>query len=294
MGAKAKWDGAHAQINYRKRFIQNIDWYKKFTYALWLGEKTPHSILMSAAKGGADNVLELAGGRGDFSIYMLQSGIAKAVHMIDLSETAARVALEKANSKGVTGLSVEVADVDTVKIKGKYDLVAFSQALHHIRELEHVSDQISKSLKPGGCLYVSDYIGPTMMQWSNIQLELMNSLLQLIPVKLREQIGADGNISELPKSHIKRIPVETFLRVDPSEAVRSAEISKVLGDNFDVEFYPMAGAITYELFRGIAHNFDSTDENIIAIAKLIATIEYELTQSKVIEPNFGLFVCRKR
>ena len=38
------------------------------------------------------------------------------------------------------------------------------QAYHHIEALEHVADEIAKSLKPGGIFAISDYIGANFLQ----------------------------------------------------------------------------------------------------------------------------------
>jgi ubiquinone/menaquinone biosynthesis C-methylase UbiE len=40
-----------------------------------------------------------------------------------------------------------------------YDLVIANGALHHIKNLEGVLDGMRRTLKPGGLLYVCEYIG---------------------------------------------------------------------------------------------------------------------------------------
>ncbi len=106
-------------------------------------------------------------------------------------------------------------------------------------------------MKPGGLFYVSDYIGPTRMQWTDAQLKYMNDLLALMPEELRAQINPDGSDAPSPKTSVKRISLETFERVDPSEAVRSADIDRAIRTFDVVDFYPMGGTISYELYRTV-------------------------------------------
>ena len=292
--ASEKWNEAHAIPKYRQRFFNSVDWARKYSQELYLGDKFPFQILKeNLAKSTKIKALELAGGRGDFSIALLKSGVADSVHMIDISDKAVDIARKKAIDNKVTRFTAEVQDVNEVKINGNYDLIVFSQSLHHISQLEYVLSHVKSALTPKGILYISDYIGPTRMQWTELQLKIMNTLLQTIPENLRVQLNRDGTISDLIKKEIKRIPVETFLKVDPSEAVRSEEIFGVVNKTFEkVDFFSLGGGLTYELFRNIAHNFGP--ENLIgtSIMKMIINLEYILTSQEVIETNFGIFVCR--
>lgn len=294
--AADKWNKAHVVPNFRRRFVNHIPWVRNYIHELYLDKETPFSLLKSMlGTVPADDVLELAGGRGDFSLALLTSGLAKNVRMVDISDAAARIAREKAENQGVSGFTVEVGDVNRLQIADKYDLITFSQSLHHISGLEHILGEVRRALKPQGLFFVSDYIGPTRMQWTDAQLKYMNDLLALMPEGLRAQINPDGSDAPTPKTKVKRIPLETFERVDPSEAVRSADIDKVIRETFDVvEFYPMGGTISYELYRTIAHNFDVADQAVHALLKTVLYFEHDLISKGVLNSDFGLYFCRTR
>jgi SAM-dependent methyltransferase len=287
-----KWNEAHQTPNYHRRFLMNLPFAKTYLNQLYLDGRSPISILRDCLPDGpAEKALELAGGRGDFAMNVLHSGIANNLHMIDISDQAIEIAIKKACEKGLDGFTASVGDVNSIQIEGFWDLIIFHQSLHHIEALEHVLAEVKKSLLPGGLFLVSDYIGPTKMQWSNTQLKIMNDLLEIIPENLRLQLNKDGTDSGNPKKSIAPLPLEIYEKFDPSEAVRSGEIETVIRDTFDfVEFYPQGGAISYELFRNMAHNYE--DETSKALLKTILYFEHQLTEKGVIEPNFGVFVCR--
>jgi ubiquinone/menaquinone biosynthesis C-methylase UbiE len=294
--AAAKWNKAHVVPNFRRRFVNHIPWVRSYIHELYLDKETPFSLLKrKLGNVPVDSALELAGGRGDFSLGLLTSGLTKNIRMVDISESAARIAREKADKQGISGFAVEVGDVNDLRIDGKYDLVTFSQSLHHISALEHILGEVRRALKPGALFYVSDYIGPTRMQWTDTQLKYMNDLLSIMPESLRAQINPDGSDAPAPKERVKRIPLETFERVDPSEAVRSADIDRVIRETFEmVEFYPMGGTISYELYRTIAHNFDVADGAAQALLKTVLYFEHDLISKGVLSSDFGLYFCRAR
>lgn len=211
--------------------------------------------------------------------------------MYDLSNKAVEKAKE--NAKGLSGFYAKQADVNKLSLTEKYDLIAFSQSLHHIENLEHVLSEVKHGLAAkDGVFFVSDYIGPSRMQWTEVQLKWMNLFLSHFPGKLRKTIDRRINGSD-SKNQVKRIPVEKFISVDPSEAVRSEEIEEIIRRTFRrVEFYSMGGGISYELFRGIAHNFDPENEEHNSIIKLTIGIEKQLEEMGIIRPSFGLFICQ--
>jgi 2-polyprenyl-3-methyl-5-hydroxy-6-metoxy-1,4-benzoquinol methylase len=292
--AAGKWDASHQVPNYRRRFLANIPWAQAYVHSLYIGGGSPFRLLKERlGPEPVESALELAAGRGDFAISLLKGGIAKRVTALDISAAAVKIAREKAAAQGVSGLSCDVADVNTIAITERYDLIAFSQSLHHVEALEHVLSQVRNALNPAGLFFVSDYIGPTRMQWTDEQLRIMNDVLSLLPAPLRMQIKPDGTDLGHPKRQIQRIPLETFERIDPSEAVRSGDIERVIRATFNrVEFLPLGGAISYEMFRMIAHNFDVEDANVRSIVRLVLYFEHELILAGRLPPCFGVFLCQ--
>jgi SAM-dependent methyltransferase len=292
--AAEKWNTAHRVPNYRRRFLNSLPWAQSYLHKLYLGGRPPFALLADRlARKPVANALELAGGRGDFAIALLRAGLAQQVLLLDVSHSAVEIAAAKAVAADLPGLTAGVADVNALQLDRKYDLVAFSQSLHHIEALEHVLDQVHQSLTPGGVFFVSDYIGPTRMQWSDAELTIMNDLLSLVPKTLRGMLAPDGSDTGHTKDRIKRIPLDVFARVDPSEAVRSGEIDQLIRQTFPlVEFFPLGGGVSYELFRMIAHNFDTEDETVRGLLRTVLYFEHELIKVGALQPSFGLYFCQ--
>ena len=104
-----------------------------------------------------------------------------------------------------------------------FDFIYFFQSLHHIEALEWVLDQCNRALRPDGMLLINEFVGPSRFQWTSRQLDLANEMLALLPEDLRRDLGNGGL-----KSEIVRPTVEHMVRHDPSEAVRSADIERLV------------------------------------------------------------------
>ncbi len=91
---------------------------------------------------------------------------------------------------------------------------------------------------------------------------------------------------------VARTKIEDFLRVDPSEGVRSGEIVPLARERFDVfDFRPMGCSVVYELLLEIIHNFDENDQ---ALLRLICLLERLLVRDGAVASDFACFAARKR
>ena len=112
--------------------------------------------------------LSLACGAGRAEREFLRQGICKRFQGIDISDRAIEEARRLAADLPLT---YEVADLNHVTLaQNSYDLVTTSSCLHHVLELEHLAEQIWRSLRPGGYLWIHDYVGETQFQYSDRRL----------------------------------------------------------------------------------------------------------------------------
>src|SRR5205085_9891820 len=96
--------------------------------------------------------LSLACGSGRTEREFLRLGICQRFHGIDISPEVIVEARE--NGRGLE-LTYEAADLNrVVLVPAAYDLVITQNCLHDVIELEHLAEQIWRSLKPGGYLWV--------------------------------------------------------------------------------------------------------------------------------------------
>ena len=297
--AKNKWNKAHSTSNYKIRFAKShplVSQYLKENYLNYLGGDGAFGILKQHINAPVERALELACGRGDLALGLVKAGFAKHIDAFDVSDIAVKEAREKAAAKGLQNVNFEVVDVNSVDLPpDTYDLVYFNQSLHHIEALEHVFEQITHTLKPGGYFFVNDYVGPSRMQWTDQQLELMNEILAILPAHYRLLLDRNLGYLGTHKETVHRTPVEIYLKVDPSEGVRSAEILPLAKEYFDVlDVRSLGGTIHYELLRGIIHNFDVNDEKDMALLEMILLLERKLLENNVIDADFKCFVAKRR
>jgi SAM-dependent methyltransferase len=72
-------------------------------------------------------------------------------------------------------LTYEVADLNFVELPEKtFDLVAAQTSLHHILFLERVAEQVWRSLKNDGHLWIHDFVGEMQWQYDFKHLSIAN------------------------------------------------------------------------------------------------------------------------
>ncbi|NJK40817.1 MAG: hypothetical protein HC934_04645 [Acaryochloridaceae cyanobacterium SU_2_1] len=145
-------------------------------------------------------------------------------------------------------------------------------------------------LKPDGYFIINEFVGPTRFQWTNRQLDIVNSLLNIFPKKYKQL----WNSTLIKPKAIKHSQLSMLLR-DPSEAVESANILPLLHENFDVvELKGYGGSILHLLFGGIAQHFLNPDVQGAALLKICFEMEDFLISAGEIDHDFMVAVCQKR
>ncbi len=256
------------------------------------GQHAPGYAMKYLNKVPSEWGLEIGCGPGTLSIGMARDGLCKRLDAFDISEKAIEIAKRSAEEQGIRTISFEVRDANTIRLpKNRYDLIFISQSLHHIENLENLYDQVGGALTDDGIFWASDYIGPARLQWTDKQLEIINAINALLPEKYRT-LGFDET---RVRTNVERIPLEAFLKGDPSEAVRSNEILPLAKEHLDVvEIRPWGHSITYPLLIETIHNYDENSEIDNALLRLICLLESMLIKEGMLESDFAFFVARKR
>ena len=110
----------------------------------------------------------------------------------------------------------------------------------------------SSNPEPGGYFVLDEFIGPSKFQWTDEQLDAINTELQRIPTEFTRRLVAPFT----PKGAVRRPSIAEMNAVDPSEAARSGEILDVLAGFFDiVEFRGYGGSLLHLLLDEIAGRF---------------------------------------
>lgn len=191
------------------------------------------------------------------------------IDAFDVAAEAVARADETARAQGIDKIHYEVRDLNVEEIgEGPFDLVIAHSVIHHIENLEFFFDQLERALAEDGVLVVNEYVGPKRFQFTDRQLEIENAILSLLPERFRAGHLQAGIWNEKP-----RPSVEQMIRIDPSEAVRSDEITAFLERRFSVlESREYGGTILHDLLYDLVPNFDEDkpDERALLVAMCLA------------------------
>lgn len=234
-----------------------------------------------------DRGISLGCGSGFLEREAIRLNIAQRMTGIDSAPGRLKKAAELSESlpieyhrQNINALSLQ---------ENSFDFGLCKTILHHITMLEHVLSELKKALRPGALLYVDEYIGPARFQFQEKTLQIGDQALAALPAALRR---FEYNRWEI-KTKISRIDPEIVIAADPSEAIRSDEISGLLQQFFTVvEAHGTGGALLFSLLDGIAHNFDPEDEEHNNILRALCAFEEKLTRRHLIADIFKVYVLR--
>ena len=137
---------------------------------------------------------------------------------------------------------------------------------------------------------MDEFIGPTRFQTPPGLRELIDGLLKALPARYRLNLFSNDGTT---KDEYLVPTVEQMIYVDPSEAVRSAEIMTILREYFEViEYRPYGGGIQHQLFSGIMGNFNPDNERDVDLLKAISDLEESLEKVGAAPSDFAAVVAR--
>ncbi|MHB8798284.1 MAG: class I SAM-dependent methyltransferase [Thermoanaerobaculia bacterium] len=238
-----------------------------------------------------DSALTIGCGEGALERGLAGHSFATRHDAVDVAPRAVERAAAAARQAGLEHLRYHVANADSMELEpDSYDVVLGVQAVHHIEKLEHLFRQVAIALRPGGFLFLDEFLGPSRFQWSTRQLEVVDGILSSIPERLRRSL-ADGRV----RRRALRPTVGEVRATDPSEAVRSGEILAALSESFEVlEVRPYGGTVLHLLLHDLAGNFVREGSVGREILSAIADLEWALVSSGDLPSDFAVVVARPR
>ncbi|CAN5268699.1 hypothetical protein BH18ACT10_BH18ACT10_14060 [soil metagenome] len=173
--------------------------------------------------------LSWGSGLGGFERWAIRLRIVSTVDAFDLSPVSIEEARLSAAAEGISGIHYQVGDFNhPVLDAAAYDIVFFHASLHHVENLEGLFSALSRALRPGGAIYIDDYIGRSRHAWRAAHLREAQAFLDRVPPRAKRRTTLDFPVG----------------RDDPSEAVRSGELEGFLREYFDmIEWRPYGGQI---------------------------------------------------
>ena len=187
------------------------------------------STLARERKLKFEHGLTLGCGAGRGERELIRNGVCRALHGIDISENAIVAAREIAKEHSLP-LTYEVADLNFLELPAKtFDLVVAQTCLHHILFLERVAEQVWRSLKSDGYLWIHDFIVETQGQYDLKRISIMNQILAIFPEKFRKNKITGRLVTEIKRPEPGHLG-------SPFESIRSSEILPVFQCWFTIEW----------------------------------------------------------
>ncbi len=235
--------------------------------------------------------LSLGCGGGGLERHGLQLQIAERFDAFDVSEGAIQLAKEEAQKSGqIASINYAVANLNKLEFaENAYQAAFASQSVHHIEALEHYMQQVHRCLTPGGYFIINEFVGPNQFQWTDVQLQHCQRLLEEIPESFRQMIREPGL-----KQTVERPTLEFMNGYDPTEAIRSADIIPELKKHFEiVERKDFGGTLLHLVLDNIAGNLSDSEEGRTILRKLFVE-ELRLLESGEIGSDFTLLIAQKK
>ena len=217
-------------------------------------------------------------GEGLLERDAVAKGICAAMEGIDFSKEAVAEARRGAEEAGLSrALAYRLEDINALELPQEhYDIAFFHGSLHHVRSVERVLTQVRRSLKPGGLLYLDEYMGPSRTEWTDADWSFARSAFEALPEEVKNR----------PELMIP-LPLD-----DPLESIRSSAIHPQTARLFRVlEDRPYGGNILWFVFPCLDMERLRSDTTGI-LTRLIA-LEDHLLEKDWVRSYFRVMVAKK-
>jgi SAM-dependent methyltransferase len=260
----------------------------KASWTLRIGRYQSFLLRVAKEKGlKFEHGLTLGCGTGRLERILVGRGVCRSFHGIDVSEKAVATAREIAKEEDLP-LTYEVADLNFLELPEKrFDLVVAQTSLHHVLFLERVAEQVWRSLKRDGYLWIHDFIGETQGQHDPKRLSIINQLLAILPEKLRKNKINGRLITEIKRP-------EPGSLASPFESIRSSEIIPVFQRWFTIE-----SKTEFDAFLRLVVPYGTRaayleNEDTKALFEVLLLFDHLCIEEKIVSPTGGQYLMRPR
>jgi ubiquinone/menaquinone biosynthesis C-methylase UbiE len=172
--------------------------------------------------GSGRRLLSLGCGPGGVELSLARLCPEAAIHGIDLNPDLLKMGQDRARDEHLS-VTFEEADLNTAAFPAElYEVVFCHASMHHVLELEHLADQIKRTLKPGGRLIVEDVIMRNgSLMWPETK-DVVASIWRTLPASYR--INHTGYADK----QVDAEPWEADTSAGSMECIRSEDVLPVL------------------------------------------------------------------
>lgn len=223
-----------------------------------IGEGRCYERAVSVGCGGAHH-----------EIRLLQEDVVGAFDLFEISEARAEAALARARQLGLEDrVTIRLEDAFAVPPEPRYDLVYWKDALHHMFDAFAAVRWSREVLKSGGMFFMNDFVGPSLMQYTDRQLDLAERARAALP----EPYLTNPHRPEerVPLRRARPNPAR-MAEIDPSECADSSNILPAVRSVFPDAVVIPTGGIVYTLaLNDILANFDEERDEALLRSLMLA------------------------
>ncbi len=222
--------------------------------------------------------LSIGCGTGGLERDVIEKRICAAIEGVDFSRDSVARARQLAEAARLSArIDYRVEDVHRLDLpEQRYDVVFFHGSLHHVRSVEQVLGGVHRALKPGGLLYVDEYMGPSRSEWTSEEWAFARAAFRALPDRVK-------NRAELAVP----LPLD-----DPLESIRSSTIFPAVRRMFEIEEdRPYGGNILWFIFPCL--DMGALREDRTGLLSRLIALEDHLLEKGWVQSYFRVLVARR-
>lgn len=209
---------------------------------------------------GFARAVSIGCGEGRKEIDLLRANIVENFDLYEIAEQRVckgRELLQKHNLEGRATFHEDLLEFTRFDSIEKYDLIYWNNSLHHMLDVDSAIAWCAHALKPGGVIYINDFVGPNRMQWPDDMLAVATRVRELLDERF--MCNPHDPLKKLP-TKLARPNIQRLIEDDPTECADSEAIIPAVNRYFgDVHTILTGGAIYHLALNDVLANFESSD-----------------------------------
>lgn len=238
----------------------------------------PGAIRKASGGKALERAISVGAGTGVHERDLVERGLVKHFDLFEVSADRVTQSEKYAADAGMSeNFTAHLADALEQDFEEVYDLVYWRSALHHMFDVDKAVAWSVRALKPGGHLVVSEYIGPTRLQWRPVETQTARNFL-------RENLSIVGVEPKRVKRRSQFRRFKQFLR-DPSEAPQSDLIPAAFEKHTGQNMVTLGGSVIH-LCGGFMTGLEDKDPTL---HDRVIQLDKSLRDQGIYHFGFGLW-----
>lgn len=198
-------------------------------------------------------------GEGRKELRLLQQGVVECFELYELASARVERGSELAKRMGLEGRATFHVAEGLEAAMGRYDLVHWNNALHHMLNVDSAVRQSRGMLAQRGVFFMDDYVGPNRLQWTPAMIEAATRFRSRLPDPLlRDPRNPGAALSR----EVRPPDLEGLMRSDPTEAADSENILPAVLRHFPSARVMLTGGVLYHTaLNDVLHSLEERGEH---------------------------------